>query len=224
MITLSHIGMEYEPGQPILKDVSLELKAGSFHFLSGASGAGKTTLLGILALSHHPTKGRIRMFGREVTGLPRASLPALRRRIGIVSQDFRLLDHLTVAENVGLPLKVAGESEKDVQIKVEEMLDWIGLKDFGKVYPSVLSGGQKQRVAISRAVVTKPDILLADEPTGNLDSKLSQRLIYLFEALNRMGTTVLIASHDDHLMSLFPYPLLKLEAGKIAKVSSSQAA
>lgn len=224
MITLSHIAMEYEPGQPILKDVSLELKAGSFHFLSGASGTGKTTLLGILALAHHPTRGRIRMFGREVTGLPRAALPALRRRIGIVSQDFRLLDHLTVAENVALPLKVAGESEKDIRVKVEEMLDWIGLKDFGNVYPSTLSGGQKQRVAISRAVVTKPDILLADEPTGSLDSKLSQRLIYLFEALNRMGTTVLIASHDDHLMSLFPYPLLKLEAGKIAKVASSQAA
>ena len=218
MITLENVGMEYTRGHPVLKNVSLKLERGSFHFLTGASGAGKSTLLSLLSLQARPTRGNINMFGQNVTIMPRKDLPKLRRRIGIVLQDYRLLDHLTVAENVALPLKVMGEKDKRITPKVLELLDWIGLAEHQNAKPATLSGWQKQRTAIARAVITNPDILLADEPTGNLDSHLAQRLMYLFEALNQAGTTVLIASHDEHLISLFNYPTLRLQDGSLAKV------
>jgi len=215
MITLEHVAMEYLPGQEILKDVSLNLRRGSFHFVTGASGAGKSTLLSLLSLQHRASKGHIHMFGEEVTQMPREELPRLRRRVGIVLQDYRLLDHLTIAENVGLPLKVAGETRELVEEKVKELLEWVGLPEYHDARPAVLSGGQKQRAAIARAVVTKPDLLLADEPTGNLDSELSLRFMYLFEALNESGTTVMIATHDEHLISLFGHPVLRLKDGRL---------
>lgn len=210
-----HVSMGYVPGRDILKDVNLTLEPGAFYFLSGASGVGKTTLLSLLALTQRPASGRIRMFGQEVTKLPRDALPRLRRRIGTVSQDYKLLPHLTVKENVALPLKVAGEEEKSINARVEEMLEWVGLKEFYNTRPDELSGGQKQRVCIARAVITKPDILLADEPSGNLDLKLSLRFMYLFEALYKMGTTILFATHDDYLISQFQHPVLKLREGVI---------
>lgn len=215
MIALEHVMMEYLPGQAILKDVSLELRRGSFHFLTGPSGAGKSTLLSLLSLQQRATGGHIHMFGEEITGLPREALPKLRRRIGVVLQDYRLLDHLTIAGNVGLPLKVAGEEPWETENKVRELLEWVGLTAHHDSYPPILSGGQKQRAAIARAVITKPDLLLADEPTGNLDADLSLRFMYLFEALNQAGTTVLVATHDEHLISLFNYPVLKLKDGRI---------
>lgn len=215
MIVLDRIAMGYLPGQEILKDVSLTLEPGSFHFLTGPSGAGKSTLLSLLSLQRRAKRGHVRMFGQDVTRLPRDQMPRLRRRIGLVLQDYRLLDHLTVAENVALPLKVAGEPEKHIDAKVRELLEWVGLPDHHDVRPATLSGGQKQRAAIARAVITKPDLLLADEPTGNLDGELSLRFMYLFEALNKGGTTVLVASHDDHLISQFDYPALRLRDGKI---------
>jgi len=221
MITLEQVGMEYTRGQPILTDISLNLARGSFHFLTGASGAGKSTLLSLLSLQARATKGNIRMFGENVTVMKRDALPHLRRRIGIVLQDYRLLEHLTVAENVALPLKVMGESDKTITPKVLELLEWIGLSEHQNAKPATLSGGQKQRTAIARAVITKPDILLADEPTGNLDSGLAQKFMYLFEALNQAGTTVLIASHDEHLISLFNYPTLRLQNGNL--IRSTQA-
>ena len=217
MITLEHIAMEYTAGQPILKDVSLTLERGSFHFLTGASGAGKSTLLSLLSLHGRATHGKFHMFGENVTNMNREDLPKLRRRIGIVLQDYRLLDHLTVLENVSLPLKVAGETDESVHPKALELLEWIGLSEHQNAKPATLSGGQKQRTAIARAVITKPDILLADEPTGNLDTDLAQRFMYLFEALNQTGTTVLIASHDEHLISLFNYPVLRLKNGSLVK-------
>lgn len=217
MIALEHVAAGYVPGQDILKDVSLTLLPGSFHFLAGPSGAGKSTLLSLLSLQHRASKGRIHMFGEEVTKMSRHELPRLRRRVGIVHQDFRLLDHLTVAENVGMPLKVAGESDKTIEAKVAELLEWIGLTEYGAAKPATLSGGQKQRAAIARAVITKPDILLADEPTGNLDSDLSHRFMYLFEALNESGTTVLMATHDEHLISMCNYPILRLKNGFLTK-------
>lgn len=217
MINLEHVAMEYLPGHEILHDVSMSLEKNSFHFLTGASGAGKSTLLSLLSFQVRASKGRIRMFGEDVTLLGREGMPRLRRRVGIVLQDYRLLDHMTIAENVALPLRVAGESQDIIDDKVAELLEWVGLTGHHDSRPAILSGGQKQRAAIARAVITKPDILLADEPTGNLDSELALRFMYLFEALNKMGTTVLLATHDEHLISLFNYPVLRLQDGKILK-------
>lgn len=215
MITFSHVAFAYDADRPVLEDVSMELKRGSFHFLTGPSGAGKTSLLSLLSLQLKPTRGIVHMFGHNITRMPRHSLPLLRRKVGLVSQDFRLLNHLTVAENIGLPLKIAGESAAKTKAKVHELLEWIGLKEYGAARPETLSGGQQQRVAIARAVISRPDLLLADEPTGNLDPELSRRFIYLFEALNRLGTTVLIATHDAYLISLFDYPVLRLKDGRV---------
>ena len=215
MITLEHVAMEYLPGHEILKDVSLHLNRGSFHFITGASGTGKSTLLALMSLQYRATKGSIRMFGEEVTHLPRDSMPRLRRRVGMVMQDYRLLEHLTVAENVALPLLIAGEEKDVIEAKVTELLEWVGLTGHNDSKPAILSGGQKQRVAIARAVVTKPDLLLADEPTGNLDSELALRFMYLFEGLNQSGTTVLFATHDEHLISLYNHPVLRLKDGKL---------
>lgn len=215
MISLDHVSKSYQPGQDVLKDATFTLPRGSFTFLSGPSGSGKTTLLSLLALTQRPTRGRLSMLGKDVTRLPRDSLPRLRRRIGMVSQDYKLLSHLTVAENVGLPLKVAGEGERDIAPKVAEMLEWVGLKDYPQARPEMLSGGQQQRVAIARAVISKPDILLADEPSGHLESALAMRFMYLFEALNKMGTTVLLATHDEYIIEQFAYPVLKLENGVV---------
>ena len=220
MITLEHIAMEYTPGQPILQDISLTLERGSFHFLTGASGAGKSTLLSLLSLQGRAARGKFHLFGKNVTQMRRDELPALRRRIGIVLQDYRLLSYLTVLENVSLPLKVMGRPDSEITPKALELLEWIGLSEQQNAWPGTLSGGQKQRAAIARAVITKPDILLADEPTGNLDSDLAQRFMYLFEALNQTGTTVLIASHDEHLISLFNYPTLRLKDGFLVKQES----
>lgn len=215
MIIAENLGMSYRDGPSIFRNVSFRLKPGSFHFLAGASGSGKTTLLKILSLTLRPTEGTLSLNGDDLTAAAREELPALRQRIGFVAQDFRLLDHLTVEENVGLPLKIAGEEKQAIHEKVTEMLEWVGLKEFQHSLPEVLSGGQKQRVAIARAVITKPDLLLADEPTGNLDTQLSLRFVYLFEALNQMGTTVVLATHDEHMISLFNYPVLRLENGTV---------
>lgn len=215
LIACENVTMAYGNAAPVLQRVSFSLRPGSFYFLSGPSGSGKTTLINLLALSQRPASGTIRMFGENVTALPREELPALRRRIGVVTQEYRLLSHLTVRENVALPLKVAGDSSGSIAERVDEMLEWVGLKDARDMKPEALSGGQKQRVCIARAVVTKPDVLLADEPSGNLDLKLSLRFMYLFEALHKMGTTVLFASHDDYLISQFSHPVLKLRDGVV---------
>ncbi len=215
MIVLEHVAMEYLPGRGILHDVSMQLHPGSFHFLAGPSGAGKSSLLSLLWLQRRASRGNVHMFGENMTYMARESLPQFRRRIGIVLQDYRLLNHLTVEENIALPLKVAGEPQREIDNKVEELLEWIGLTEWRDTRPYMLSGGQQQRAAIARAVVTKPDLLLADEPTGNLDADLSLKFMYLFEALNQTGTTVVIATHDEHLISLFDYPVLRLNEGKL---------
>lgn len=217
VLTCSHVTMHYAANRDVLKDVSFSLEKGSFHFLAGASGVGKTTLLSLLALAHRPTKGTIKLFGEDVTRLPRSALPALRRRIGTVSQDYRLLPHLSVRENVALPLKVAGADASTIDARVEEMLEWVGLGDHMDARPEELSGGQKQRVAIARAVINKPEILLCDEPSGNLDLELSLKFMRLFEALHKMGTTVLFATHDQYLLEKFSYPTLKLKDGMVLR-------
>lgn len=211
------MSLEYVAGKPVLRQVNLHLEAGSFTFVSGASGAGKSSLLSLLSLSLKPTGGSVELFGADVTDLPRAELPAMRRRIGTVFQDFQLLNHLSVAENVGLPLKIMGESAADINEKVRELLAWIGLDGFADVRPALLSGGQKQRVAIARAVINKPLLILADEPTGNLDHELSMKLMYLFRSLNKVGTTIVFATHDSSLMEAFDYPTIYLRDGQLLR-------
>lgn len=215
MIRLENVGLRYGKGREVLRDVSFELKSGSFHFLTGPSGAGKTSLLRLLFLSLKPTRGVISLFNRDVSSLSRRQLPDLRRRIGVVFQDFRLLNHLTTFENVALPLRVRGEKVEDYRENVLELLDWVGLGDQANAYPAVLSGGEQQRAAIARAVVGRPEIILADEPTGNVDPDLARRLLRLFVELNRFGSTVVVATHDVVLMEELRAPKLVLDDGNL---------
>lgn len=217
-----NVSMSYEPGHDILKDISFNLPTGSMHFLTGPSGAGKTSLLKLMYLAHRPTRGEIIMFGRDVAKSDREDLPRLRRRIGVVFQDFRLLDHMTAVENVALPLRIAGGTGAHINEHVEELLSWVGLKDKMSAFPSTLSGGEKQRVAIARAVIRRPDILLADEPTGNVDPEMAERLMYLFVELNKLGTTTVIASHDNGLVEKFGSARLHLVGGKLLHLEGSQ--
>ena len=208
-----NVGLRYGTGPEVLKDLNLTLETGSFSFLTGASGAGKTSLMRMLFLALKPTRGMITLFGENVGALPRTRLPDLRRRIGVVFQEFRLLDHLTTFENVALPLRIRGQKLGDYRDNVMELLDWVGLDHHANSYPPVLSGGEKQRAAIARAVVSSPELLLADEPTGNVDPALALRLMKLFRQLNQFGTTVLIATHDTHLLETFDVPILRLANG-----------
>ncbi len=193
---MSHIGLRYDNGPEILCDINLQLKRGSFQFLTGPSGAGKTSLLKLIYLDLLPSRGFIHLFGQDVSLASRDELALLRRRIGVVFQGFGLLDHLSVFENVALPLRVTGRAHQDYEDDVIDLLRWVGLGKVLDASPATLSGGEKQRVAIARAVVAKPDLLIADEPTGNVDPQMGKRLMRLFHELNRLGSTVLIASHD----------------------------
>lgn len=217
MIRCQNVTMEYVAGKPVIDELSLHLEPGSFTFLIGSSGAGKSTLLSLLSLALQPTDGTLEIFGHNVTKLKPQQLPQLRRKIGTVFQEYELLNHLSVAENVALPLKVISENRKQIDAKVDELLAWIGLEKFRNVKPPHLSGGQKQRVAIARAVINNPPLILADEPTGNLDSALSMRLMHLFTSLNKIGTTVLFATHDEYLVSHFNYPVLYLKDGQVTR-------
>jgi len=213
IVRFENVGLRYGTGPEVLKDLNLTLETGSFSFLTGASGAGKTSLMRMLFLALKPTRGMITLFGENVGALPRTRLPDLRRRIGVVFQEFRLLDHLTTFENVALPLRIRGQKLGDYRDNVMELLDWVGLDHHANSYPPVLSGGEKQRAAIARAVVSSPELLLADEPTGNVDPALALRLMKLFRQLNQFGTTVLIATHDTHLLETFDVPILRLANG-----------
>lgn len=215
MVRLENVGLRYGNGPEILKDVNFQLEAGQFKFLTGPSGSGKTSLLRLLFLALKPTRGLIKLFGEDAEGFTRTSLPMIRRRIGVVFQEFRLLDHLTTYENVALPLRVAGKRESKYRVDVMDLLSWVGLADQADAYPPVLSGGEKQRAAIARAVIGKPELLLADEPTGNVDPALAKRLLHLFVELNRLGTTVLIATHDLKLVQQTNAPMLHLERGEL---------
>lgn len=215
LVRLSRVGMAYGNGEPILHDLTFSLNPGDFRFLTGQSGAGKSSLLRLLYLAHRPSEGSIEMFGRDLTEASREDLPDMRRRIGVVFQDYRLLDHMTSFENVALPLRILGRRLEDYRNDVVELLTWVGLGDCINDKPTVLSGGQKQRVAIARAIVAKPDLLLADEPTGNLDAEIGMRLMRLFVELNRLGTTIVIATHDRHLVEAVGAQELFLEDGRV---------
>jgi cell division transport system ATP-binding protein len=215
VVRFENVGLRYGLGPEVLRDVTFRIDPHSFQFLTGPSGAGKTSLLRLLFLSLKPTRGLITLFGHDVALLSKDALSTLRRRIGIVFQDFRLLDHLTTYENVALPLRVLGREEATFRDEVIELLNWVGLGERMDALPPVLSGGEKQRAAIARAVIARPQLLLADEPTGNVDPTLAQRLLRLFVELNKSGTSVVIATHDIALMDQYDAGRLVLHQGRL---------
>ncbi|MFC0104028.1 cell division ATP-binding protein FtsE [Sphingopyxis terrae] len=217
MVEFDGVGLRYGPDAETLSDISFNLQPGSFYFLTGASGAGKTSLLKMLYLAQRPSRGIVRLFGEDLGTMPRQRLPGFRRRIGVVFQDFRLIPHLSARDNIALPLRIAGVSEEDLSGPVGEMLSWIGLSERAHAFPPTLSGGEQQRVAIARAVIARPQLLVADEPTGNVDPDMAMRLLGLFEALNRLGTTVVVATHDIHLISRIDNAqMMRLEKGRLS--------
>jgi cell division transport system ATP-binding protein len=224
MLRFETVGLRYghsgtgtgrAPGPEVLHDISFKLDAGAFRWLLGPSGAGKTSLLRLMYLAARPTRGRLLLLGTDVATAPRRTLPVLRRRIGVVFQDFRLLPHLSAFDNVALPLRIAGRPEGQVRADVTELMRWVGLFRHLEARPAALSGGEQQRVAIARAVITRPALLLADEPTGNLDDGQAERLMQLFKELNRIGTTVIVATHNESLVARHPAPALRIAAGRL---------
>ena len=216
IVEFDSVGLRYGTGAEVLKDLDLRLPRGGFTYLTGPSGAGKTSLLKLLYLAQRPTRGRMRIFGEELSAAPRDAMPAFRRRIGVVFQDFRLVQHLSAFDNVALPLRLAGRGEADVIVPVRELLAWVGLADRAGAKPATLSGGEQQRVAIARAVIAHPELLVADEPTGNVDADMAARLLHLFESLNRLGTTILVATHDLALIAATKgAELMRLENGRL---------
>ena len=215
MVRFEHVGLRYGLGPEVLRDISFEIRERSFQFLSGPSGAGKTSLLRLLFLSHRPTRGLVNLFGHDVSLLDKDAIARLRQQIGIVLQDFRLLDHMTTYENVALPFRVMGREERTYRREVIDLLNWVGLGHRMEAYPPILSGGEKQRAAIARAVIGRPKLLLADEPTGNVDPTLARRLLRLFIELNKSGTAVVLATHDIALMDQYPASRMVLHEGRL---------
>ncbi|MFZ5721052.1 MAG: cell division ATP-binding protein FtsE [Pseudomonadota bacterium] len=215
ILRFSGVSMRYGRGPEVLSDVSLSLPRGSFHFVTGPSGAGKSSLLKLIYLAARPSSGSLRLFGEDVAALPAKHLPHMRRRIGVVFQDLLLLDHLSAFDNTALPLRIAGHKPSEYRGDVAELLTWVGLGSRMNALPPTLAGGEKQRLAIARAVVNRPEILLADEPTGNVDHEMALRIYRLFVELNRLGTTVIIATHDQDLVARSARPVLHLDKGRL---------
>lgn len=222
MIRFSHVGLSYHRGTAAgagdavaLDDIDFEIPIGGFRWLTGPSGAGKTSLLKLMYLAIAPTSGRIALLDTDTAGLDRRGAALLRRRIGVVYQDFRLLRHLSAYDNVALPLRLARRREVQVRADVTELLRWVGLAGRLDHRPEELSGGEQQRVAIARAVIARPALLLADEPTGNLDDDQAERLMHLIRSLNRLGTTVIVATHNHGLVARHPAPMLALADGRL---------
>lgn len=216
MIRFTEVSKRYSNGHEALSRISLHLPAGEMAFLTGHSGAGKSTLMKLVALIERPTNGQVIINGQNLSKVKHGGIPCFRRNLGIIFQDHRLLFDRTVFDNVALPLVIAGYGRKEIGRLVRAALDKVGLLSKEKVYPITLSGGEQQRVGIARAVIHKPSLLLADEPTGNLDPELSREIMQLFEEFNRVGVTVLIASHDLDLIRELEHPIIKLEQGYLA--------
>ena len=215
MVRFSGVGMRYGLGAEVLRDITFHLPPGSFHFVFGPSGAGKSSLLRLMYLADRPSRGLISIFGHNLATTPRQELPGIRRRIGVVSQDLQLLDHLSASDNVALPLRIAGAAESEIRDHVVELLNWVGLAEHTGARPPTLSEGERQRVAVARAVIARPNLLIADEPTGSVDAEQGKRLLYLFEELNKIGTTVVIATHDRALVEGANHPVLSLDRGRL---------
>lgn len=223
MIRFDHVFKRYPNGREALSDLSLELAAGEIAFLTGHSGAGKSSLLKLIALIERPTRGQLIVNGQNVAGVSRSKVPAFRRQIGIVFQDHKLLPDRTIFDNVALPLIIAGVGTKEIGKRVRAALDQVGLLGREQSQPLELSTGEQQRVGIARAVVSKPALLIADEPTGNLDPDLSVEVMNIFRRFNEVGVTVLIASHDVLLLERFAVRRIRLEAGRIVEAGSARA-
>jgi len=224
IVRFEGVSMRYGNGPEVLRDLTFGLQAGSFHFVTGPSGAGKTTLLRLISLAAQPSEGRLEVFGHDMARASRKARPSIRRRIGVVFQDLLLLDHLSVFDNAALPLRISGRRPPTYRTDVAELLAWVGLGSRMDSMPATLAGGEKQRLAIARAVVNRPEILLADEPTGNVDQEMALRLFRLFVELNRLGTTVLIATHDQDLVARSGRPVLHLEHGRLSARPAAEAA
>ncbi|MBC6444240.1 MAG: ATP-binding cassette domain-containing protein [Alphaproteobacteria bacterium GM202ARS2] len=221
MVRFENVSFGYVAEHAILRELSFELSVGTFHFLTGASGAGKSSLLKMIYMALVPSTGRLTLFNRYVHELKRHEKTSLRRRIGVVFQDFRLLSHLTVWENVALPLWVDPSQRGHAFEHAQEALQWADMGDYLERYPQTLSGGQQQRVAIVRAIINKPDLLIADEPTGNVDDKSTQRFFHLFEELHKQGTTVIVATHDSKLLQRYQHRILCLHDGTLTEQSQA---
>ncbi len=228
MVRLEQVGLSYAapgargpgrgPEDAVLEDISFSVPAGGFRWLLGPSGAGKTSLLRLLTLAALPSRGRVHLLGHEIgphRSASRGLLPRLRRRIGVVFQDFRLLPHLSAHDNVALPLRLAGHAEEEIAADVADMLGWVGLSRRAHARPAQLSGGEQQRVAIARAVIARPELLLADEPTGNLDEAQAVRLMQLLGEMRRLGTTIVVATHNERLVERHPARALRLDRGRL---------
>ena len=211
IVDIQNVSIRYGSNPEVLSDIKLSLARGSFHFLTGKSGAGKTSLLSLMYLALKPSLGTVTVFGTNVGFASRDTMALRRRRIGVVFQDFRLLEHLSAYDNVAVPLRIRGMDEAEISKRVKELLHWVELDTSMDKICSTLSGGEKQRVAIARAVINRPDMLLADEPTGNVDDDIAQKLMKLFIELNRLGTTVVIATHSQELINAYNYPRIHLE-------------
>ena len=216
IVEFDRVGLRYGTGAEVLRDLDFRLNQGAFYFLTGLSGAGKTSLLKLLYLAQRPTRGRMTLFGEELSHAPREAMPSFRRRIGVVFQDFRLIRHLSAFDNVALPLRISGHADQDIEGPVREMLAWVGLADRASARPPTRSGGEQQRVAIARAVIARPELVIADEPTGNVDAAMAERILHLLTAMNGLGTTVIVATHDVGLIAATPgAQLIRLEKGAL---------
>ncbi|MDX2027863.1 MAG: cell division ATP-binding protein FtsE [Alphaproteobacteria bacterium] len=223
LAAFEHVSLRYDASRPVLEDITFTLPAGGFYFLTGPSGAGKSSLLRLIYRAERPTAGRVFLFGHDTTHADRNELPALRRQIGMVFQDFRLIPHLTAQENAALPLRLAGSNEDYIERHTRELLEWVGVGARRNALPAELSGGEQQRVAIARAVVNRPKLLLADEPTGNVDDETAIKLFHLFDELNRLGTAVILATHQHNLVERFKKPALQLKAGRLISTMAKAA-
>lgn len=215
IVDLQNVQLTYDGDAQVLRNANMVMREGDFRFLTGASGAGKTSLLKLIYLAHQATSGRVALFGQDIGALPPDHLPTLRRRIGVVFQEFRLLDHLTAFENVALPMRVMGHKEGAYRNDVIDLLKWVGLSHRIDARPPALSGGEKQRVALARAIVSKPDLILADEPTGNVDPEMGAKIMQLLIELNKLGTAVIVATHDLGLVRALKQKILRLKDGEV---------
>jgi cell division transport system ATP-binding protein len=216
LASFDQVSLHYGQSRPALVDVTFHIPAGGFYFLTGPSGAGKSSLMRLIYGAEKPTAGSVYLFGRDTAGLKRKDLARMRQQIGIIFQDFRLIPYLTALENAALPLRLMGMREDYILRHTTELLEWVGLGAQLHVYPPGLSGGEQQRVAIARAVVNKPKLLLADEPTGNIDDKTAVKILHLLMELNKAGTAVLLATHQRSLVDYFGKPELHLTGGYLS--------
>lgn len=224
MLRLENIAMSYGPGQEILHEIDLTLQPGGFVFLMGPSTSGKTSLLRLLGLARMPSAGRYTLFQRDVAELGRTELCALRRRIGTVFQDLRLLDHLSAFDNIALPLRIGGGEDQQIGGVVAEMMGWLGLAELRDAAPADLSMAQRQLVAVARAVIARPGLLLCDEPTSHVDDKFARRVMHLFAQLSKLGSMVVLATHDDDLVERHRHPILRMSHGRMSRPAAMAAA